>query len=293
MAPEQIHLIRLGVVSFLNARPLIAGLAEDPRVEMRFDVPARLPDLLDSGQVEAALLPVIDVLRGQGRYTVLSDACIASEGETLTVRVFSRVPPQRVETLWVDADSHTSVALAQVLWRQRYGRELTLQTSRGPTGPLTRCEAVLLIGDKVVHPRRGAFPFELDLGAAWRELTGLPFVFAVWAGRSGAHPAAGADGLPVQDSFAARDRHLATLLAAARDRGVERAGEIAESAGPAHGWPVALARRYLTRCLSFHLDERARAGVERFAALCAAADLVPAAATLAPQVTRLPAEVTR
>ena len=77
---------RLGVVSFLNSRPLIAGLAGDPRVELLYDVPARLPDWLYDGKVDAALIPIVDVLRSGGRCRVISDACIACDGETMTVR---------------------------------------------------------------------------------------------------------------------------------------------------------------------------------------------------------------
>lgn len=108
---------RLGVVSFLNARPLIEGLDQAPGVQCVFDVPAALPGRLEHREVDAALIPIIDVLRGGGRYHVLSDACIGCDGETMTVRVFSQVPPNRIDALWVDPDSHTSVA-----WRGLSGK---------------------------------------------------------------------------------------------------------------------------------------------------------------------------
>ena len=83
---------RLGVVCYLNAKPLIAGLDRDPDVSLRFDVPSQLGPLLDSGAVDAALVPVIDLMRRDRKWQVVSDACIGCEGETLTVRVFSCVP---------------------------------------------------------------------------------------------------------------------------------------------------------------------------------------------------------
>jgi chorismate dehydratase len=256
---------RLGVVSFLNARPLIAGLAHEPRVQLTFAVPAALPDGLERGAVDVALIPIIDVLRSQGRYRVVSNACIGCDGETMTVRVFSQVPPDRVRTLWVDADSHASVALARVLWRELYGQDLTLCSCDARTTDLAAVEAVLLIGDKVVGPRRAGFAYEVDLGGAWRQRTGLPFVFAVWAARS------------VGPSSPTT---LAALLESARERGVASAAEIAETWGPQHGWPVAAARRYLTQCMRYRLDARSVAGVARFARLCAAADIVPADAAV-------------
>ncbi len=272
-------MLRLGVVSFLNARPLIEGLDQMPAVRCIPDVPAALPGRLDGGEVDVALIPVIDVLRGQGRYRVISDACIGCDGETMTVRVFSQVPPDRLRTLWVDPDSHTSVALARVLWRELFGRELELRAmeavSHQPSAVShqlsalgEQAEAVLLIGDKVVSPQRGRFAYEVDLGGAWRQHTGLPFVFAVWAEKVMAGAAGGAAA------------GVSELLSRARDRGVARGAEIAASYGPAAGWPIELAQRYLTRCLKFDLDQRAVAGANRFAELCTGAGLAPAGASL-------------
>jgi len=262
---------RLGVVSFLNARPLIEGLAERGDVEIVYDVPARLPDSLEAGQADAALIPIIDVLRSGGRYRVVSDACLGCDGETMTVRVFSQVPPDRIETLWVDGDSHTSVALAAILWRELYRRELTLQPVSTGEQAIDQLESVLLIGDKVVDSRRGSFAYEVDLGGAWRQHTGLPFVFAVWACRNVA-----ADGSSAGDGL----DQLASSLSRARDRGVARAAEIAETHGPELGWPVELARRYLTRCLSYKLDARSIEGANLFGRLCARAGLAPADADI-------------
>jgi chorismate dehydratase len=175
-------MLRVGVVSFLNARPLIDGLETDRDLQLLFDVPSRLADRLASGELDVALVPVIDVLRSEGRLVRVSDACIGCDGETMTVRVFSQIPPHRMARLWCDPDSHTSIELARVLWREVYGVELSLEPLRREQ-PLDGLEAVLLIGDKVVDPRRAGFAYEVDLGGAWRSHTGLPFVFAVWAVR--------------------------------------------------------------------------------------------------------------
>ena len=102
---------RLGVVSFLNAKPLIEGLDSDSRIELVSEVPSRLPALLDERSVDVALVPVIDLADPGRSWRIVSDACIGCDGETLTVRVFSRVPSETVRTLHVDSDSHTSRAL--------------------------------------------------------------------------------------------------------------------------------------------------------------------------------------
>lgn len=247
---------RLGVVSYLNAKPLICGLDLDPRTELRFDVPSRLPTLLETGQVDAALVPVIDLLSPDRNWQVVSDACIGCDGETLTVRVFSRVPPGSVHRMQVDGDSHTSVALARIIWQERYGIRLDITPFTGVQDQ--DCDAILLIGDKVVTHTLVNYEIETDLGSAWKSLTRLPFVFAAWASPLGADVAS-----------------LAPCLSRARDRGVEAAAMIAADFGPGMGWPVALARRYLTTRLHFFLGERQRAAMARFLGFARDHEIVP------------------
>ncbi len=251
---------RLGVVSFLNARPLVPDLGPRDGVELEYDVPARLAERLERNEVDAALLPIVDVIARPDALRVISDACIACDGETMTVRIFSQVPPDRIVRVHADTDSHTSVALARVLWRLLYDRVLEVVPFNAYRGSAGEHEAVLLIGDKVVDSRRGSFAYEIDLGGAWRQQTGLPFVFAVWAAN---------DRLADEES-----RRLSDLLGAARDRGVAQAVDIARREGPPLGWPEPLAIRYLTRCLRFQLDARAVHGANRFAQLAAEFDVV-------------------
>lgn len=237
---------RLGVVCYLNAKPLIDGLDRDSAIQMTYDVPSRLAPLLDSGQVDAALVPVIDLVRNGRRWQIVSDACIGCDGETLTVRVFSRAPAASIRRLHVDGDSHTSVVLARLLWKELHGRELEILQFSG-TETLDDCEAVLLIGDKVVHHTLLDYHIETDLGSAWKSLTSLPFVFAVWAAPLG---------LDTSD--------LAARLTMARDRGEASAEMIAEDFGPGLNWPVVLAKRYLTKRLKFRMGARQRQAIGRF-----------------------------
>lgn len=238
--------VRIGAVSFLNTKPLIEGLADDRDISLRLAVPSRLGAMLRGGEVDAALVPVVDVARAGGAWQIISDACIASDGETLTVRVFSRTPPEDVRCVCTDGDSHTSVVLVRLIWAGRFGRAVRLRPLAEVRGP-SECDAVLLIGDKVVSRRPVGFPHELDLGAAWKDLTGLPFVFAVWAAKAG------------------RDwNRLARRLSAARDAGVAAASRLARQHGPPLGWPAELAEAYLTRHIRYMLTPEARCGLERF-----------------------------
>ncbi len=244
---------RLGVVSYLNAKPLICGLQDEPSVRLFFDVPSGLCGQLLAGRFDAALIPVIDLLQAPGHLRVISDACIGSDGETLTVRVFSKVPPQDIRSIRIDHDSHTSVVLAKLLWPALFQRQVTFCDDSADPEP----QAVLLIGDKVVTFDAWQYRYQVDLGGAWKTWTGLPFVFAVWAApRQTAHPG------------------LGNLLSRARDRGVRQAGQIAVEHGPAHGWPVALAQQYLQRYLRFGLSDKHVEGMIRFLDLARANDLV-------------------
>lgn len=249
---------RLGVVSYLNAKPLIAGLETDPTIELIHEVPARLPALLEEDVVDAALVPVIDLVQPGRCWRIISDACIGCDGETLTVRVFSRVRPEGIRRLHVDGDSHTSIALAKIIWREVYGCSLDIVPFNG-NGTGESCEAVLLIGDKVVNHQLIDHDIETDLGSAWKALTSLPFVFAVWAA-----------------SDRAELTGLGDRLSRARDAGLASAPMIAADYGPGMGWPVALATRYLTTRLKYNLGPRERLGMARFLELAKKHSIVPA-----------------
>ncbi|MBI1826593.1 MAG: menaquinone biosynthesis protein [Planctomycetes bacterium] len=238
--------LRLGVVSYLNAKPLIEGLDRDPSLTLRFEVPSRLAPLLDANEVDVALVPIIEFFQPPRHWQIVSDACIACDGETLTVRVFSRVPPKDIRRLHVDCDSRTSIALATVLWRELYGTQLELiPYANDPETP--NCEAVLLIGDKVVNNTLIDFDIETDLGSAWKTLTGLPFVFAAWAA-------------PMDSELG----DLAHNLSSARDAGVASAELLAADYGPGLKWPVAQAKRYLTKRLKFTIGPRYHEGMQLF-----------------------------
>lgn len=252
----------LGAVSYLNTKPLVAGLGADDGIELIYDVPARLPALLDAGVVDAALVPVVDLLHEGRAWQIVSDACIGCDGETLTVRVFSRVPPQSITRLHVDGDSHTSVVLARIIWRELYSSTLQITPFHDDQTD-DECEAVLLIGDKVVTcpgtSRLAGYDIETDLGSAWLSLTSLPFVFAVWAA-------------PREAAV----HELARRLSRARDLGVASAGTIAEEFAPGLGWPVEAAKQYLATRLKFKLGFRQRRGMERFLELAKEHDMIAA-----------------
>ena len=251
----------VATVSFLNAKPLVEGLDNEPGVSLISRVPSKLLQALTSGIAHVALCPIIDFQRVEEELCVLPVGAIASDGPTLTVRVFSQVPLDEIETVHVDGDSHTSVALLQVICAERFGLHPVLEPltpGRKATNGDTP-QSLLLIGDKVVRdePSRDLYPHQLDLGQAWKELSGLPFVFAVWMARVG-------EDLGL----------LPQLLDQQRSINASRIGEIVRRyAGPA-GWPTALAARYLGEILSYEVGDRELRSIELFWSRCRAMGLV-------------------
>lgn len=174
--------IKLGVVSYLNAVPLAHGLADDPRYEIVRDVPARIAERLHRGQLDLGMIPSVEYAAGE--YAVVPGIGIASRGPVRSVRLFHRGPLEAVEKVAVDEASRTSLVLLRVLLKARLGREPEYVPLRPPVAAmLEAADAALAIGDASLF-FEGEGP-SLDLGAAWTALTGLPFVYAFWAGRPG------------------------------------------------------------------------------------------------------------
>ncbi|MEL7239537.1 MAG: MqnA/MqnD/SBP family protein, partial [Planctomycetota bacterium] len=164
---------RIASVGYVNARPLIEGLGEQPDLALHLAVPSALSAQLQSKAADVALLPVIELQRVEG-LSILPVGGIGCDGHTLTVRIFSQTPLHEVKSLACDPDSRTSVALARIVFAERFGLRpdfVPLRSASGAPG-----EARLLIGDKVVCEEPVGFEHQLDLGHAWKELTGLPFV---------------------------------------------------------------------------------------------------------------------
>jgi len=255
---------RIGAVSYLNTRPMIAGLERCADLDLTLAAPSLLPGMLDAGAVDVALAPIFDAQCVQHEVVLLPCGMIGSEGETLTVRLLSVHPVGAITRVWADTDSRTSVALLRILLRRLHGvdveivpfdaRERMARAANNETAEAVDWpESVLLIGDKLVTDNAPAvrYPHQLDLGRAWRELTGLPFVYAAWMCRA---DRAGDD--------AVRLAQLA--LDHQRRHNLMRADWVVNTQAPALGWPADLARRYLGELLSYEPGERHREAIGLF-----------------------------
>jgi len=180
--------VRLGAVGYLNARPLTWALDRAPeRWHIRYDVPSVCGALLHEGEIDLGLIPSIDFLQARD-YCFVPGVGICSHGPVRSVALYLKGPIDRVRRIALDTSSHTSVALLKVLCHHRFG----IDPEFVPHGPqleaMTRDhDAGLLIGDPALEADHAALGLsKIDLGEAWTAMTGLPFVYAAWTGRTGA-----------------------------------------------------------------------------------------------------------
>ena len=256
--------VRLSAVSFVNARPLVYGLTEQRALfVVEFDLPSVCAARLHAGEVDLGLIPAVEYLNGD--YCLVPDMAIGSDGPILSVAVFTSVPIARVTRLAVDTSSRTSVALTRVLCANYWDIAPEFVPMRPVLGEmLVAADAALVIGDPAlaIDPATASVE-KLDLGEAWRALTGLPFVFAAWAGRPGALGQA----------------HL-RALADARDRGVAAVDKIAMTHAAGDETRAGTIRSYLRHNLRYQFGDRERAGLERFFGLAEAVHAVSPARPL-------------
>lgn len=235
-------MFKIGSVPYLNAKPLIEGLEG---VVIR--PPSRLGALVASGKVDVALVSSIEALRHGWAH--IPGIAVASPGETDSVRLHHKTDIGRIRRVALDRNSRTSNVLCRIILEKRYGlrpRYVTRDPSRGIS--FRGVDAVLTIGDNSFYTN--GVPF-LDLGTAWKEFTGRPFVYALWAHRPG-HPQA---------------REMAAVLRKAKALGLVRVEGIARREAARLGLPTRTCLTYLTKRITYDLGPAERAGLRLFGKL--------------------------
>ncbi len=273
--------IRVACVQYLNTAPLVEGLDKLEGLTLISAVPADIAPMLRAGEADIGLASIIDAV-GEPELAILPAGMIGCDGPTLTVRLFSSVPMAEVTTVCADADSHTSVALARVLLAEQFGvspaivpfnalERVALEGKKAEQDGDGWPHTLLLIGDKVVthSPPAVRYPHQLDLGEAWKALTGLPFVYAAWMCRAGS----------LDSNEGLRRMALASaMLDRQRRHNATRLDWLVQQWAPKARWPVDLARRYIGELLRYDLGDRERGSVERFFGLCATHGIIEASA---------------
>jgi len=175
--------IRVGIVNYLNTKPLVYGLQKPPisdQIELIGDYPSRLAQMLIENQIDVGLIPVA-VIPKLPEYHIVGNYCIGAEGEIASVAMFSEVPMNQVKKVYLDYQSRTSVALLKYLMKEYWGinPEIVEAKNEDYRNEIKGTTAGLVIGDRAFEQRKIS-TFIYDLGSEWRSITGLPFVFAAW-----------------------------------------------------------------------------------------------------------------
>ncbi|HHT9121173.1 MAG TPA: menaquinone biosynthetic enzyme MqnA/MqnD family protein [Candidatus Hypogeohydataceae bacterium YC41] len=253
--------LKVGVVPYLNAKPLIAGM-EEAGAKLNFVVPSKLPNLLEQGGVDVALIPSIEYLRGRP-FFVIPGISIASRGAVRSVLLFLKTPAIKdIKRVALDEASLTSATLVGIILQERYGLPPSkIEYIPWPGGQNLNgihADAVLVIGDNAMKMSvggRGTLQraptqdvcMTLDLGAEWKALTGLPFVYALWV--------------------TSRKEFLGSatrLLSEAKRRGLATLDEIARREAKRLGLWQEICLRYLSENIHYELGEEEMAGLRRF-----------------------------
>ena len=175
--------IRVAAVSYLNTKPLLYGIKRHPifkEIELVEDYPSKIAQMLINGEVDIGLIPVAATLKMK-QWHIASDYCIGSDGAVASVCIFSEVPIEQVERVYLDYQSRTSVNLAKILLKEYWQKEVELIDATGEDfrEEIKGTTAGVIIGDRALEQRLKS-KYHYDLGEAWKLYTGLPFVFAAW-----------------------------------------------------------------------------------------------------------------
>lgn len=236
--------VKVGAVSYLNTKPLLFGLDRtglSEEMTLTLDHPSNLATRLGRGQLDLALIPVA-AIPSIPNAIIVSDYCIACDGEVASVCLFSQSPISEVTSVLLDYESKTSVALVKILLRRYWHREVAyLPAYPGYEDEIGSGRAGLIIGDRALR-YRASFSFVYDLGTAWKAYTGLPFVFAAWVANK-----------PLNEAFLARFNDANAI-------GVRSPAAVAAQHPFAHFDLLA----YYTEHIHYQLNDEKRKGLHLF-----------------------------
>ncbi|GAB7040926.1 menaquinone biosynthesis protein [Catenuloplanes niger JCM 9533] len=264
---------RVGHIQFLNCLPIYWGLMRSGAlldVDLHKDSPDALNDALVAGDLDIGPISLLEYLRHADQLLLLPDIAVGSDGPVLSVNIVSKKPLEELDGARValGSASRTSVLLARMMLAERWGvRPEYFTCPPDLTAMLLEADAAVVIGDVALRgmyeaPRRGLFV--TDLGQAWREWTGLPMVFAVWAARRD---------FAAQHPGRVKDVHEAFLRS--RDLCLAELDDVAEAAARWEPFDAATLATYF-RALDFSLGERQVEGLREFARRATARGEAPA-----------------
>lgn len=237
--------IKVGIVGYLNTRPLIYGLKLPPiasEIELIEENPAKLAELLMNNEIDVGLIPIA-VIPQLKEYYICSDYCIGTETEVASVCLFSEVPLNEITRVYLDYQSRSSVALLKWLMKEYWNinPEIIQTTNDNYRKEIKGTIAGLVIGDRAFQQRKIS-TFIYDLASEWRSITGLPFVFAAWISNK-----------QLPESFIKKFNEANAI-------GLDHLDEIVSD----QNFDLFDLKKYYTLHLSYKLDERKKKGMELF-----------------------------
>ena len=244
-------MIRISAVSYLNTKPFLHGLklAALPDTEISVDIPSVCAAKLLSGEADLGLVPAAIIPKLKEAH-ILPGFCIGADGPVDSVKIYSQVPLEEIKTVLCDYQSRTSVMLARVLARELWHISPEWKEAYpGYENDLSGTTAGVIIGDRTFdinakEGKTGKYKYEYDLAEGWKELTGLPFVFACWVSNK-----------PLSPDFVAR-------FSAAMETGLNRIEEVIASEKT--NYPDFDVAGYLKNSLRLRLDSRGEEGLKLF-----------------------------
>ncbi len=234
------------MVSYFNTQPLLLGIEKADflsKIELVKDYPAKIAEALIDGQIDIGLVPVA-ITPFLSHPHIVSEYCIGTRTKVASVAIFSRVPMDQIESIYMDYQSRTSVQLARILLQELWKKDVHfLNAQEGYIQSIEGTTAGVIIGDRALA-NLSEFEYVYDLGEAWIEHTGLPFVFAAWMSNQ-----------PIPDEFKALFNH-------ANAYGVEHIDEVLNQL-PArtHGYDM---ENYYTKNISYQLTDTMQQGMQLF-----------------------------
>jgi chorismate dehydratase len=236
--------IKVGIVNYLNTKPLLYGIQHSTlqeELELIEDYPANIARLLVDGDIDLGLVPVSVIPRLE-EYHIITDYCIGCDGPVASVCLFSEVPIEQIKEVLLDYQSRTSVALAKILLKDYWKIQPKLTDARPDfLSSVKGTTAAVIIGDRALEQRKHS-PYIYDLGEAWQQHTGLPFVFAAWISNKQ---------LP-QD--------LIERFNEANKKGLENIDTVVAE----NPYPIYSLQQYYTKHINYFLDDEKRKGLEKF-----------------------------
>lgn len=238
--------IKVGAVSYLNTKPLTYGFKHGYTIDnmmMLEDYPSRIAEMLLNDEIDVGLVPVAIIPKLKVHY-IITDYCIGATGPVASVCIFSDVPIEKVETVLLDYQSKTSVALAKVLLKHYWKISPVLEDAKADfRNHIKNTTAGVVIGDRAFEQRKQS-PYIYDLAEAWINMTGLPFVFAAWIANK-----------KLPDDFITAFNNGNKIGLANIDKVIEE-----------NIYDKYDLRTYFTTNISYHLTEQKKQGLEKFLA---------------------------